>query len=139
MEFRIGDGCRMPYPDGAFDIVYSNSVIEHVGDIGRQRAFAREAARVGKRYYVQTPAKVFPLEPHLLTPFIHWLPRRIQRRLLPFTTYALLHDRRPEALAWYDDIRLLTRQEMASLFPDAVIRTERALGIPKSFIAERTG
>ena len=137
MEFRIGDGCSMPFPDGSFDIVYSNSVIEHVGDAERQRAFAREAARVGRRYYVQTPAKAFPVEPHLLTPFIHWLPRSVQRRLLPFTTFALLHDRRPDALAWYDDVRLLTRKEMAAFFPDAAIRAERVLGLPKSYVAER--
>src|SRR5690625_6167879 len=59
----IGDGCELSYEDASYDIVFSNSVIEHVGDWKRQQAFAREVRRVGKRLWIQTPAYECPLEP----------------------------------------------------------------------------
>jgi hypothetical protein len=136
MTLTVADGCALPFGDQSFDVVYSNSVVEHVGDWTRQQQFAREIQRVGRAYYVQTPAKAFPLEPHLLTPAIHWLPRPIQRRLLPFTAIGLLHrGDRPIDFAWYDDVRLLERREVRALFPEATLMTERVLGLPKSYIA----
>ena len=75
MEFVAGDGCALPFEDGAFEVVFSNSVIEHVGTWERQQAFAAEMRRVGQRLWVQTPAREFFLEPHLVAPFIHWLPQ----------------------------------------------------------------
>src|SRR5262245_27700905 len=68
-EVAVGDGTRLDYGDRSFDIVFSNSVIEHVGTLERQMAFANEVRRVGKAYWVQTPAKEFPIEPHYLGPF----------------------------------------------------------------------
>src|SRR4029077_755886 len=68
-----GDGCRLPFRDSAFDVVFSNSVIEHVGGPVGQNAFASEVRRVGRSYWVQTPNYWSPIEPHLLTPFIHWM------------------------------------------------------------------
>jgi hypothetical protein len=70
-----GDGCSLPFRDRSFDVVFSNSVIEHVGDAACQQRFANEVARVGHAYWVQTPNRWFPVEQHLLTPFLHWLPR----------------------------------------------------------------
>lgn len=64
----VGDGRALPFRDCAFDVVFSNSVIEHVGDDGSQRRFAGEVARVGRAYWVQTPNRWFPMEQHLLTP-----------------------------------------------------------------------
>jgi ubiquinone/menaquinone biosynthesis C-methylase UbiE len=81
-----GNGCALPFTDGSYDIVYSNSVIEHVGSVEDQLAFAREACRVGKRLWIQTPAVACPIEPHFLGPCIHWFPRRIRplaARLFP--------------------------------------------------------
>ena len=63
----------LPFADGEFDLVYCNSVIEHVPP-ERREAFAAELRRVGRGWYVQTPAWSFPLEPHALLPFAHWLP-----------------------------------------------------------------
>ena len=136
-----GDGCDLrEHADQSYDLVFSNSVIEHVGDEAQQRAFAREARRVGRSVWVQTPAREFPLEPHLLTPFIHWLPPSLQERLLPWTVWALL--RTPaERSVWAEHVRarLLSRREMQEWFPGARIITERFCGWPKSYIAYLAG
>ena len=138
-----GDGRMLPFRDGAFDIVFSNSVIEHVGDAASQRQFAQEVARVGRAYWVQTPNRWFPVESHLLTPFIHWLPLSWQRAIVPrFTVWSVFTrvapDRREFFLRHYlSDIRLLDSRELGSLFPGARIVRERAGGLTKSLIAAR--
>jgi hypothetical protein len=76
-----GDARSLELPDQSFDIVFSNSVIEHVGTWEDQHAFARETARVGKRYWIQTPNKHFPIEPHMNFPYFQFLPRALQERL----------------------------------------------------------
>ena len=77
MTWIFADGCRLPFPDKSFDVVFSNSVIEHLGDPRKHEQYAREIARVGVRYFVQTPNRWFPIEPHLLTPLVHFLPRDV--------------------------------------------------------------
>jgi len=68
------DACDMHMiEDKNFDVVFSNSVIEHVGNYNRQKLFAKEIKRVGVRYWVQTPYKHFPIEPHLLFPLFQYL------------------------------------------------------------------
>lgn len=138
-ELIKGDGCALPFADRAFEVVFSNSVIEHVGTWERQRAFAAEARRVGRRLWVQTPAREFFIEPHLIAPFIHWWPRPWQRRLIRnFTLRGWIE--RPDAAAvgaFLADVRLLTLAEMKSLFPDCTILRERFLGLTKSYIAIR--
>lgn len=137
--YLIGDGCALAFEDGAFDALFSNSVIEHVGTWERQQAFAREAQRVGRRLWVQTPAREFFVEPHLLAPFVHWLPPRTQRGLLRwFTPWGWMTRPSPaEVDGFLAEVRLLTRAEMRELFPDCEILTERFLGWPKSYIAVR--
>ena len=136
-----GDGCALPFADGSFDVVYSNSVIEHLGTRARQVQFAAEARRTGRRLWVQTPARGFFIEPHLLAPFIHWLPVRWQRRLIRnFTGWGWLT--RPSVAdvdAFLSEVRLLTRTEMGQLFPDCEILEEKFLGLTKSYIAVRAG
>lgn len=135
-----GDARSLPYADGSFPIVFSNSVIEHVGDYEDQRAFAREVRRVGVKLWIQTPAYACPIEPHYLTPFIHWLPKGARRKLARyFTIWGLLE--KPDKAAideMVDYTRLLKKREMKELFPDCEIRTEYMLFvIPKSYIAIR--
>lgn len=136
-----GDGTALPFPDRCFDLVFSNSVIEHLGSREAMERFAREVRRTGKRYFIQTPDVRFPVEPHLYTPFLHWMPRAWQRRLAPrFSLWALAarvsEDRRQYFLRHYlEEIRLLGPREMQELFPEARIESERALGLPKSLIA----
>ena len=138
--FVEGDGCALPLADASFDVVFSNSAIEHVGTWARQEAFAREALRVGRRVWVQTPAREFFIEPHLIAPFIHWLPRGWQRRLVRHFTVRGWFER-PDAAAveaFLDEVRLLTFAEMSALFPGCTIVRERFLGLTKSYIAVRT-
>jgi hypothetical protein len=143
IEWVAGDGCRLPFRDGAFDVVFSNSVIEHVGDAASQRRFAGEVARVGRAYWVQTPNRWFPVEQHLLTPLVHWLPKRWQRAVVRRGTVwsALTHptpDRREFYIEHFlRDIRLLGFRELQALFPGARVIRERFLGITKSLIAVR--
>jgi SAM-dependent methyltransferase len=70
-----GDACALPFPDQSFDIVFSNAVIEHVGDADRQRLFVSEALRVGRRVFLTTPNRWFPIEVHTRLPLVHWLPK----------------------------------------------------------------
>lgn len=140
LESVVGDGCRLDYPDKAFGIVFSNSVIEHVGTWENQQRFAAEARRVGDRLWIQTPARGFFIEPHYLTPFIHWFPKGIRRRLLRnFTVWGWLTRPTAERVdAILAEIRLLTMAEMRELFPDCEIHRERFLGIfTKSYTAVR--
>jgi hypothetical protein len=139
--FVSGDGCHLPFRDQSFEIVFSNSVIEHVGAPEQQRQFAEEIRRVGEHYWVQTPNRRFPIEPHLLTPIVHWLPRNLQRAwVTKWTVWDFVERPSPDRREFYirhflDDIRLLSASELAALFPDAEIVRERSLGWTKSLIA----
>jgi hypothetical protein len=132
------DARHIPFKDGAFDVVFCNSVLEHVGSWEDQQQVAREIERVGRGYFVQTPNRTFPIEPHLLTPFVHWFPKKIQSRLVPrYTVLSLLCRPSPDEMAALRRICLLDARSLAQLFPDAFIRHERLLGISKSLIAVR--
>jgi SAM-dependent methyltransferase len=142
-QWVAGDGRWLPFRDAAFDVVFSNSVIEHVGDSASQVRFAQEVTRVGRSYWVQTPNRWFPIEQHLLTPLVHWLPKNWQRAVVSrFTVWAALThptaDRRDFYIQHFlRDIRLLSIRDVRSLFPGARIIRERFLGITKSLIACR--
>ena len=78
IKFVQGDACNIEmFQDKEFDVIYSNSVIEHVGDLNRQQLFAHEIKRVTKKYWIQTPYKHFPIEPHFLFPFFQYFPQII--------------------------------------------------------------
>jgi len=137
----LGDGTSLPFADQSFDLVFSNSVIEHVGSRGAQARFAAEIARVGKQYWVQTPNRYFPIEQHLWTPFVHWLPRSWQAAILKrFSVWKLVTNYTAAERDFYlnhylDSIRLLSVSELRALFPGATIVRERFLGWTKSLIA----
>lgn len=138
-DWVVADGRNLPFRDGAFDVTFSNSVVEHIPGLENRRAYAREAARVGLGYYVQTPYRWFPVEPHLMTPLIHFLPRTWQRLLLRnFTVWGVLERPTPAGCAdFLRDIDLLTTPELRALFPDCEIWKERFLGFLKSITAVR--
>ena len=136
----VGDGRHLEVGDQSYDIAFSNSVIEHVGTWEDQQKFAAESRRVGKKLWCQTPARECPIEPHYMAPFIHWLPRSLQRRLMRwFTPWGWLSKPpRADIDFMVDTTRLLTFREMKQLFPDCQILVERILLIfPKSYIAVR--
>jgi ubiquinone/menaquinone biosynthesis C-methylase UbiE len=138
VRWLIGDGCDLPFADSEFDVVFSNSVIEHLGTVEAQRAFAKEIARVGKSYWVQTPDPKFFMETHYLSPFVHWLPKSLFRRIARYaTTWGLLmrptQQQIDERLA---EIRLIKAKEFRSMFPKAEIIRERWIGMPKALIAK---
>ena len=139
----------LPFDDNQFDIVISNSVIEHVTwpkeacgvsipqaewvskSMDRQRQFAAEIRRVGKAYFVQTPHKSFPIETHTWLPFVNLLSHNHAASLVRLTDkYWIKH-------CGYVDWNLLGPAEMRSLFPEAKIFIERLLGFPKSVVAYR--
>ena len=129
----IGDALALPFRDGQFDVVFSNSLIEHALD---QRRAAQEIRRAGRSYFVQTPDFRFPLEPHFLAPFIHWLPRRFRLALAPLTPWALIT--RPDRFSlrsFVDEIRLLSARDFKALFPEGLMRRERFAGMSKSLVA----
>lgn len=135
-KFYKVDGRKLPFNDKQFEITFSNSVIEHVGDFQDQQRFASEAIRCGKRLYLQTPNKWFPVEPHLITAFIQWLPFKISRRLLRhFSLWGLIVKPSQQQIdEFLLATRLLSRRDIKRLFPFAEIREEKFLFLTKSFI-----
>jgi SAM-dependent methyltransferase len=111
---------RLPFADGEFDLVYCSSVIEHVAP-QRREAFAAELRRVGRGWFVQTPAFSFPVEPHALLPFAHWLPVALRKRYW-----------RLGAAGGWEEISLLRRGELQRLFGPAL--AERAGPLVKSWV-----
>lgn len=75
-----GDALELPFEDGAFDVVFSNAVIEHVGGREQQQRFVAEALRVARRAFVTTPNRWFPVEVHTRLPLVHWLPDALAHR-----------------------------------------------------------
>ena len=137
-----GDGRAMPqFVDQQFDIVFSNSTIEHVGSFQDQVRMAKEVRRIGRRYYVQTPNRYFPIEPHFIFPFLQFLPVAVRVWLILQLRLGWYGTRptRPQVLNDVTSIRLLSRAEMRLLFPDATIADEKWCGLVKSFVAYSAG
>jgi len=127
------------FADNSFDVVHSNSVIEHVGMWSDMKRMALEVRRLAPLYFVQTPNYWFPLEPHFRLLFIHWLPRPCRRRIVMWRACGFYPraGNVDEANTVVCDASLLDEPSMRSLFPDARIIRERVGPLTKSFIAAR--
>ena len=130
VDVRVGDGTRLDFADGEFGAVFSSSTIEHVPK-ELQELFASEIRRVGQRYFVQTPNRYFPIEPHYQFPLFQFLPHRVQRAL-----------NKRFSLGWrqkghWEEVNLLAARQLRRLFPDAEIHRERVFGLTKSLMAVR--
>ena len=104
-----GDACALPFADGEFDIIFSNAVIEHVGGRDRQRQFVVEALRVGRRAFITTPNRRFPIEVHTRLPLVHWLPDAVAHRVYNGV-----------GKSFATEIHLLSEKSFEALFPGRV-------------------
>jgi hypothetical protein len=126
----IADGRALPFPDDAFDIGFSNAVVEHVGSREDQRRFVTELVRTCRRVMIATPNAAFPIDPHTLLPFVHWLPRGPRHRLLQVTGNS----------GWASEeiLNPLTAGQLRSLFPRGVavrIERQRIIGLTTVLLA----
>jgi ubiquinone/menaquinone biosynthesis C-methylase UbiE len=135
INYAIGDARNMKqFQDNEFDIVFSNSVIEHVGNYEDQAKMANEVLRVGKRYFIQTPNLYFPIEPHFVFPLFQFFP-------VWFKIWLIMHfnlgwikkaPNKQKARELVTEIRLLSKREFSNLFPKAKLYEEKFFGLTKS-------
>jgi hypothetical protein len=127
LQLIAADGCALPFESRAFDWVFSNAVIEHVGAWEKQKHFATEVRRVARKgYFISTPNKFFPLDPHTLLPGYQFLPPRLQRAALRIS---------PGYLTEYGEINLLSARQLQALFPEARILKNGLPGLPNGLVA----
>jgi 2-polyprenyl-3-methyl-5-hydroxy-6-metoxy-1,4-benzoquinol methylase len=133
----IGDATEMKnFEDKEFDLVFSNSVIEHLYTFENQNKMAREIQRVGRKYFVQTPNRYFPIEAHYALPFAQYLPKRLLFLLLTNTKLSRFKRwDRQAAQQYLEEIRLLNESEMRMLFTESKILKEKTIGLTKSITA----
>lgn len=133
-----GDACCLDWAaDNSFDAVFSNSVIEHVGNWSRMRAMADEITRVAPRHLIQTPYFWFPIEPHSRTALLHWVPeswsyRMVMSRKRGFWPKA---DNVSDAVQLVQSAKMLDVGQMKELFPHSEILREKIFGVTKSLMA----
>jgi hypothetical protein len=133
VDVVVGDATDPPVDPTAYDLVFSNSVIEHVGGADAIGAFA-DVTRQGRQYFLQTPNRWFVVEPHFVLPFHFLLPRRLKAAIVMWWDRGPRRRTYEEALERVDEIHLLTRRELELLFPGARIVVDRKWLLPKSFM-----
>tara|TARA_B100001063_G_scaffold223645_1_gene231026 strand:- start:519 stop:1175 length:657 start_codon:yes stop_codon:yes gene_type:complete len=132
---EIGDATNLnKFNTKSFNIVHSNSVIEHLYNFNNQSKMASEIIRVGQKHIVQTPNKYFFIEPHYLLPFFQFFPDKLKYLILIKTKLSRLKKwDKNFAKQYIKEIRLLSMKEMKVLFPNSKIYFEKFLGMNKSF------
>lgn len=137
---RAGNACALPeHADNSFDIVHSNSVIEHVGHWPEMQAMAREVRRLAPHYFVQTPNLWFPLEAHYRYLFFQFLPEGTRARMLLKKDRGFIgrQESMDAAMHTVQATNLIDAGQLQTLFPDASIMRERVAGLTKSITAIR--
>lgn len=142
----LDESGKLPFDDNFFEIVYCSSVIEHVTvgkdeiweltdgkqfrelALAKQKTFAEEIRRVGKKYFVQTPNRNFIIESHSWLPFVGSFPRSLFVKVIKFSNRFWIKKTIP-------DYNLLDKKELKKLFPDSEILSEKKFGMIKSIIA----
>jgi len=134
-----GDARSLDFADASFDLIHSNSVIEHVGSWRDMRDMAREVRRLAPYYFVQVPYFWFFVEPHFRLPFFHWLPEPVRAHILTCTGAGFFPkaESMDQAMSFVQHAQLLNHAQMEALFPDARIAHERICGVTKSLMAIR--
>lgn len=128
VRVQSGDATSLPFADRSFPLAFSSSVIQYVPP-ERRPQFAAEIRRVSERYFVQTPNRYFPIDPHYQLPFVQFLPRAARDWLTRYFTIGF------RGAGSASDFSMLTARELRSLFPEAEIHRERVLGLTKSLMA----
>jgi hypothetical protein len=140
-RFVCGDACHLPFPDQAFDFVYSNSLIEHLPSREHQRRFASEVNRVGRHFWIQTPNTDFPVDPHYLLPFFQHLPENWQKRTAYKLSGSWLIGGYYITRGWdvsqyeFETVLGLNSRQLRALFPSARLLHHRFVGLSQSIIA----
>ncbi len=130
ISYIEGDACSLTLiEDNEFEIAFSNSVIEHVGDNEKVKMFADEVQRIGEKIWIQTPSKYFPLECHTGMPFWWYYPPKLKQLLLERWNKKL-----PKWTEMVKGTTYITKSQLTQLFPGSQMHTERFLGLPKSYI-----
>lgn len=126
---QVERGADLPFEDGAFDAVFCNAVVEHVGTREQQAAFVAEACRVGRRVFLTTPNRWYPIELHTVLPLVHYLPPAVFRRVIRRLGF--------EFFSREENLNLLDRRALGALAPpDRRWRIEqhRFLGLPSNLL-----
>ncbi len=130
IQYIEGDACSMPHFNrGDFDIVFSNSVIEHVGDLENRRKFSEEVLRISDNYWIQTPSKFFPIEAHCGMLLWWFYPEALRQHFIKKWFVKL-----PAWTEMVASTTVLSKTHLAELFPHATIVTEWFV-FPKAYIA----
>jgi hypothetical protein len=138
---RVRDACDLAdFDDMSYDLVHSNSLIEHVGAWESMLRLAANVRRLAPAYFVQTPYFWFPIEPHFRFPLFHWVPESLRYRLIMAGDLGYMKKAYSvsDAVRSVQSARLLDYKQFAELFPDAEIRRERFIGLTKSLLAIRS-
>lgn len=133
----VGDACNLKnYKSKSFEIIFSNSVIEHVGSFHNQTKMAGEIKRVGINHFIQTPNYWFPFEPHFLFFGFQYLPRILQTFLISHYNMGWFERQKDKSNAnqTIDSVNMLSKRKLINLFPESTIINEYFLGFVKSFI-----
>lgn len=135
MEIVHGDACAGGF--GEYDLVFSNSLMEHLGGHARRQQFANVVRESAPAWWVQTPYRYFPIEPHWVFPGFQFLPFRM--RVLICQHWSMLNvpacKDPAEAADLVASTELISGTEMRTYFPNSEIWYERIAGIPKSLVA----
>jgi hypothetical protein len=135
VDARVADACNLPWPDKHFDVIFSNAVIEHLYDFGRQRRMAQEIMRVGKAWFVTTPNRWYPFEFHLRLPLVTWLPFHGYRWVATLVGYDHVHRKYSFGIKPRQaDLRLLSRPELRQCFPGSRIYSLRVTFWPETLV-----
>lgn len=127
------DARQLPFDDQAFDLVYSNAVIEHVGTLADQQRMADEVRRVGKRWFLTTPNKWYPFEFHARMPFVSWLPPAWMHRVTRLWGYNHVRGRYQPGND-FSDVHLLTAARLRRMFPDSLVIKPRVTFWPETLV-----
>ncbi len=135
LKFVQGNALNMPFEDNSFDLVFSSAVLEHVGSFENQCKFINECLRVSKKYvFLTTPNRFYPIEFHTYLPFIHWLPKKVHRKILNLIGQ--------KELALEENLNLLSKKALKTMLNfcsknlkfNAQILNVKLFGVPSNWI-----